>query len=80
MKKLVIYFAILLGVLFGMEAINTAVLLHFHELPFYYTWNGFWRAALVVIIEAAILYYPVEWFVDKRLLAAWRELFEKNES
>lgn len=80
MKKLVIYAAGLIGFLLGMEAINAAVLLHFHELSFYYTWSGFWRAAALVVVEAAIVCYPVDRFIDKRLMVAYREVFRGKES
>lgn len=80
MKKLLIYLGTLVGVLYGVELLNTAILLHFHELSFYYTWNGLWRVTVLVVTEAVVLYPFVRWLVDDKIECEYRKVFHEKES
>lgn len=67
MKKIIIYISILLGILFGVEALNAKMLLSINPITYYYTFKGAMLTTAICCVEALILYEPVRWLVDVKL-------------
>lgn len=81
MKKFWIRLAIYLAAMVGLAWVNNAVMLHFHDLAYYYTPSGMLLNAVVTLAEALIVWPISELVISKWVLSALKEgLKEEKES
>ena len=70
MKKFWFRLAIMLVGFCGITVANNVVLLNLHPLAYYYTPSGLMLNAIVMTVEAAILWPVSGWYCRKYLLSA----------
>ena len=81
MKKFWIRLAIYLAAMVGLAWVNNAVMLHFHDLAYYYTPSGMLLNAAVTFVEALIIWPITQLVLTRWVLASLHEgLEEEKES